>query len=98
VCLNPAYRRYLPEVAARLRPVLAKVAGLPGAPARVAQVASRYMSGMFEDQAGPAVTISGRPPVLRMPLGEFNTLASTTPGPRRSSIRPWGRARPGCRQ
>jgi hypothetical protein len=48
VCLDPAYRRYLPEVAADLRPVLAEVAGLPGAPARVAQVAGRYASGMFE--------------------------------------------------
>ena len=50
VCLNPAYRRYLPEVAADLRPVLAEVAGLPGAPARVAQVAGRYTSG---DVRGP---------------------------------------------
>src|SRR5207245_9807820 len=39
VCLNPAYRRYLPEVAADLRPLLTQVAGLPGAPGRVAQVA-----------------------------------------------------------
>ena len=38
VCLNPAYRRYLAEVAADLRPVLAEVTGLPGAPVRVAQV------------------------------------------------------------
>ena len=45
VCLNPAYRRYLAEVAADLRPVLAEVAGLPGAPARVAQVAGQYTSG-----------------------------------------------------
>jgi len=51
VCLNPAYRRYLAEVAADLRPVLAEVAGLPGAPARVAQVAGRYTSGQVEGQA-----------------------------------------------
>ncbi|HUA31458.1 MAG TPA: hypothetical protein VMC03_21430 [Streptosporangiaceae bacterium] len=80
VCLNPAYRRYLPEVTADLRPVLAEVAGLPGAPTRAAQVAGRYMSGMFEDQNGVAVTISGHPPVLRLPLDEFNTLPSATPG------------------
>jgi hypothetical protein len=79
VCLNPAYRRYLPEVAADLRPLLAEVAGLPGAPARVAQVAGRYTSGMFEDP-GEAVTISGRPPVLRVPLDAFNTQPSATPG------------------
>jgi hypothetical protein len=85
VCLNPAYRRYLPVVAADLRPVLAQVAGLPGAPARVAQVAGRYTSGQVEGVAGipvdnhpvefrVAVTISGRPPVLGVPLDEFNTL------------------------
>jgi hypothetical protein len=51
VCLNPAYRRYLAEVAADLRPVLAEVAGLPGAPARVAQVAGQYTSGQTEGQA-----------------------------------------------
>ena len=33
VCLNPAYRRWLPDVTAALAPVLAEVAGLPGAPA-----------------------------------------------------------------
>ncbi len=80
VCLNPAYRRYLPEVTADLRPVLAEVAGLPGAPGRVAQVAGRYTSGQFEYQGGVAVTISGSPPVFRVPLGAFNTLPSATPG------------------
>jgi hypothetical protein len=80
VCLNPAYRRYLSEVAADLRPVLTEVAGLPGAPARVAQVAGRYMSGQFEAKAGVAVTISGRPLVLRVPLDAFYTLPSATPG------------------
>jgi hypothetical protein len=80
VCLNPAYRRYLPQVAASLRPLLTQVAGLPGAPARVAQVAGRYTSGQFEELAGAAVAISGRPPVLRLPLDAFNTLPSATPG------------------
>jgi hypothetical protein len=80
VCLNPAYRRYLPEVAADLRPVLAEVAGLPGAPARVAQVAGQYTRGQFEELAGVAVTISGRPPVLHVPLDALNTLPSATPG------------------
>jgi hypothetical protein len=80
VCLNPAYRRYLAEVAADLRPVLAEVAGLPGAPARVAQVAGRYTTGMFADQDGVWVTIGGSPPVLGLPLDVFNTLPSATPG------------------
>jgi Subtilase family len=72
VCLNPAYRRYLPDVTGALRPVVAEVAGLPGAPARVIQVAGSYSSGEFEPEAGQAVTISGHPPVLRMPLDTNN--------------------------
>jgi hypothetical protein len=70
VCLNPAYRRYLPDVTADLRPVLAEVAGLPGAPSHVIQVAEAYSSG--EGGAGQAATISGRPPVLRLPLDGEN--------------------------
>ena len=100
VCLSPAYRRYLAEVTADLRPVLAEVAGLPGAPARVTQVAGQYTSGLVEGEAasdtaclqnaaacGPAgpqdsvhVKISSRPPVLSLPLDEFNTLPGATPG------------------
>ena len=54
--------------------MLSEVAGLPGAPARTTQVAGAYSSA--EGGAGQAVTISGRPPVLRMPLGTLNL-----PGP-----------------
>jgi hypothetical protein len=56
------------------------VAGLPGAPARVAQVAGQYTSGQFEFEAGVTVTIGGTPPVLRLPLDTFNMLPSATPG------------------
>ena len=76
VCLNPAYRRYLPDVTAALRPVLAEVAGLPGASARAIQVAGTYSGG--ESEAGPAVTIGGRPPVLRVPLDALSTLPGLT--------------------
>ena len=76
VCLNPAYRRYLADVTGALRPVLAEVAGLPGAPARATQVPGTYTSG--EDEANPAVTISGRPPVLRVPLDALSTLPGYT--------------------
>jgi hypothetical protein len=63
VCLNPAYGRYLPDVTAALAPALAEVAGLPGAQARVTQIAAT-------DTEGPEVmTISGSPPVLRLALG-----------------------------
>ena len=66
VCLNPAYRHILPDVTAALSPVLREVAGLPGAPVRVAQIAGTYSSGAGE--AGEAMTIGGRPPALRIPL------------------------------
>jgi hypothetical protein len=70
VCLNPAYRRWLPDVTAALAPVLAEAAGLPGAPASAAQVAAAYPSG----DGGPprALSIGGHPAVLRLSLGLLN--------------------------
>jgi len=76
VCMNPAYRRYLPDVTAALRPLLAEMAGLPGAPARATQVPGTYTSS--EGEAKPVVTISGRPPVLRVPLDALATLPGYT--------------------
>jgi hypothetical protein len=67
VCLNPDYRAELAGVTAALAPVVGEVAGLPGAPVRATQIGAAYDRG--EGQAGQAMTISGRPPVLRMPLG-----------------------------
>jgi len=69
VCLNPVYRPYLADVTAALHPALAQMAGLPGAPARVTQTAGSYNSteGAYEE----AMTISGHPPVLGVPLGTF---------------------------
>ena len=71
VCLNPTYRRWLPDATAALAPVLAEVDGLPGAPVRANQVATAYPSG----EGGPpqAITLGGHPPVLRMSLGLLNT-------------------------
>jgi hypothetical protein len=74
VCLNPAYRRWLPDVTAALAPVLAEVAGLPGAPVRAAQVAAAYPSG--GDGPPQPITVGGHPPVLRLQLGLLNM-----PGP-----------------
>jgi hypothetical protein len=42
VCLNPAYATYLAGVATALTPVLTELAGLPGAPTRISQVAASY--------------------------------------------------------
>jgi hypothetical protein len=70
VCLNPDFRDYLADATAALRPVLGEVAGLPGAPARVTQVAGTYSPGEFEE--GQTATITGRPAVLRMTLDVSN--------------------------
>ncbi len=74
MCLNPAYRRWLPDVNAALAPVLAEVAGLPGAPVRVTQVAAAYRAG----HGGPpqVISLGGSPPVLHLSLGLLNM-----PGP-----------------
>ena len=74
VCLNPAYRRWLPDVTAALAPALAEVAGLPGAPARLTQEPAAYPSG----NGGPPelMSVGGHPPVLRFLLGQLNL-----PGP-----------------
>jgi hypothetical protein len=83
VCLNPAYRSILPDVTAALRPVFGEVAGLPGAPARATQVAGTYSSD--EGGGGGAVTISGHPPVLRMPLDAGNLPGVFGGAPRKTS-------------
>ena len=70
VCLNPAYAGYLPATAAALAPVLAEVAGLPGAPARVSQAAAVYRqeTGNSVSVGLPGPSLGGRPPVLRLLL------------------------------
>jgi hypothetical protein len=67
VCLNPAYRSSLAGTTAALAPVAGEVAGLPGAPLRATQIGAAY--GSTEGETGQAMTISGNPPVLHMPLG-----------------------------
>ena len=73
VCLQPAYRPYLPDVTTALRPLISEVTGLPGAPARASQAAAVFAPGPAVE-AGPASvgqipTLSGSPPVLYLPLG-----------------------------
>jgi hypothetical protein len=85
VCLQPAYRSFLPEVTAALGPLLGQIAGLPGAPALVTQVAVTTVQstrGNGINFGGPVT--GGRPPVLYLPLsgltlpGEGNTPAQFT--------------------
>jgi hypothetical protein len=70
VCLNPAYGRWLPDMTTALAPVLAEVAGLPGAPVRATQVPAAYPSG----GSGPpqAISLGGQPPLLRLQIGILN--------------------------
>lgn len=77
LCVNPAYASYLPGTAAALEPVLREIAGLPGAPARISQVATTYRQGAGNDVSFrmPGSAISGRPPVYRV------LLPAQLPGP-----------------
>jgi hypothetical protein len=70
VCLNPAFRHWLPEIASALGTILPEVTGLPGAPASAIQVPAA--SG----DASQAITLAGRPAVLRLALGRLDL-----PGP-----------------
>ncbi len=84
VCLQPAYRAYLPEVTAALGPLLRQLAGLPGAPERVTQVVVTTVTSARENGIGfGGPVIGGRPPVLYLPLsgltlpGEENAPAAS---------------------
>ncbi|HTE70414.1 MAG TPA: hypothetical protein VK942_16920 [Actinomycetes bacterium] len=69
VCLHPAYRSFLPAVTAAFGPLLSEVAGLPGAPVRVWQVAFTHLQQRPHngiEMLGPV--IGGSPPVLSLPL------------------------------
>jgi hypothetical protein len=72
ICLQPAYRAYLPAVTAALEPVLRQVAGLLGAPVRVTQIALTLLAHTGNSTAtGGNPVISGSPPVLRLALGDL---------------------------
>ncbi len=62
VCVHPAYRNFLPAATAALAPVLRQIAGLPGAPARVDQVAVNDLVPSL------GAVITGVPPVFRLPV------------------------------
>ena len=69
VCVHPAYRPFLSAVTAALGPVLDQLAGLPGAPVRITQVAVTSVQQESSNgvQLGGEV-IGGSPPVLKLPL------------------------------
>jgi hypothetical protein len=70
VCVQPAYRMFLPDVIAAVSQVLGEVSQLPGAPASVAQSATflNSLTGAGQSDLG-AGSVSGNPPVLYIPLG-----------------------------
>jgi len=49
ICVNPAYAGFLPAVATAVGPELTEFAGLPGAPARISQVAPVYQQELGND-------------------------------------------------
>jgi hypothetical protein len=53
VCVNPAYAGFLPAVIATIGPELTEFAGLPGAPARISQVAPVY-----QQELGNGINVS----------------------------------------
>ena len=75
VCLHPAYRAYLDVVTTAAAPLLREMAGLPGAPVRVAEVPNDVLTSIKDSNstvwwtAGSAIT--GTPPVFRFPMPEF---------------------------
>jgi hypothetical protein len=70
VCLNPAYKTYLSITASALEPLLSQLAGLPGAPVRIAQAPTTYRqepgNQVVIGRDGPALT--GEAPVYRLIL------------------------------
>jgi hypothetical protein len=77
VCVQPAYRSWLTDETQALRPVEALITGLPGGPARAAQVATVFAAqgpglGPPTGGVGQIATISGQPAVLYLPLGALN--------------------------
>jgi hypothetical protein len=63
ICVHPVYRASLAAVAAVLDPVTSQVAGLPGAPVRVAQLSYASAAGNGSVSLSDP-TSSGKPPVI----------------------------------
>ncbi len=70
VCVQPAYRAYLDDVTAGLRPVLREVAGLPGAPARITEVGDSALTLPIGKLGGSPPVFSYSMPVLGSAFGQ----------------------------
>lgn len=79
VCVQPAFRAYLPDLVATLNPLIHQFAGLPGAPVRVEQSSSSttpelsvaLSSTEIGTLVGASATLTGNPPVLHLALTEL---------------------------
>ena len=79
ICVQPAFRAYLPDLVAALNPVMRQLAGLPGAPVRVEQSASSSVTELsvalspteIATLVGASATLTGNPPVLHVALTEL---------------------------
>ena len=72
VCVQPAYRPYLGDLAAAVGPVAGELAGLPGAPVRATQIAALFAANQghpVRGWAGQIITLGGSPAMLSMPTG-----------------------------
>jgi len=74
VCVHPAFRTYLQDITTALGPVLAEVAGLPGAPARVQEIPTK--NGIGNPLMGSIATVGGSPPVFDLPVPDPGVLSA----------------------
>jgi hypothetical protein len=79
VCVQPAFRAYLPDLVATLNPLIHQFAGLPGAPVRVEQSSSSTIPELavalstteIDTLVGASATLTGNPLVLHLALTEL---------------------------
>jgi hypothetical protein len=73
VCLHPAFKSYLSQAVNSFGPVMAELSGLPGAPARAAQVLSHSLPSVVL-QAGGNGVVTGQPPVYEFSMNNAISL------------------------
>ncbi len=73
ICLHPAYKSYLSQAVNSLNPVMAEVAGLPGAPARAVEVPGQALPPAVLQGSGNGV-VTGSPPVYEFSMNNAVTL------------------------
>jgi hypothetical protein len=73
ICLHPAYKSYLSQAVSSFSPVMAEVAGLPGAPVRAVEVPGQALPpGVLMGSGNGLVT--GNPPVYEFSMSNAITL------------------------